>query len=71
MRDLDGQIQDLVRSDTDLKALDALLKSVPGVGKVVSATLISSLRELGSVSSSSLSALVGVAPMNHDSDHAR
>lgn len=67
IKDVDGQMQNLVRSNTEFKALDALLQSVPGVGKVVSATLISSLPELGSVCSSSLSALVGVAPMNHDS----
>jgi transposase len=67
VKDVDGQMQQLVRSDAKLKALDTLLQSVPGVGKVVSATLLSSLRELGTISHSSLSALVGVAPMNHDS----
>lgn len=65
--DMDAQIQTLIHDDADLKALDVLLQSVPGVGKVVSATLLSSLRELGTASHSSLSALVGVAPMNHDS----
>ncbi len=71
VKDMDSQMQDLIRSDSELKAMDSLLQSVPGVGKVVSATLLSSLRELGSVCSSSLSALVGVAPMNHDSGSHR
>jgi transposase len=65
--DVDGQMRTLIRSDTEFKALDALLQSVPGVGPVVSATLLSSLPELGIASHSTLSALVGVAPMNHDS----
>ena len=69
--DFDGQILELVRADSELKALDVLLQSVPGVGPVVSATLLSSLPELGFAANSRLNALVGVAPMNHDSDHAR
>ena len=66
--DFDGQILELVRADSELKALDVLLQSVPGVGRVVSATLLSSLPELGFAANSRLNALVGVAPMNHDSD---
>ncbi len=69
--DLDGQILELVRADSELKALDTLLQSVPGVGRVVAATLISSLPELGLAVTSRLSALVGVAPMNHDSGSQR
>jgi transposase len=65
--DLDGEMLELVRLNSELKALDALLQSVPGVGRVVAATLISSLPQLGNASNSRLSALVGVAPMNHDS----
>jgi transposase len=69
--DLDAEMLELVRADSELKSLDALLQSVPGVGRVVAATLISSLPELGCASSSSLSALVGVAPLNHDSGSYR
>jgi transposase len=69
--DLDADMLELIRADSELKALDSLLQSVPGVGRVVAATLISSLPELGCASTSSLSALVGVAPMNHDSGSHR
>ena len=62
---------EIVRGNTELKALDELLQSVPGVGFVVSSTLLSSLPELGSASRGAISSLVGVAPLNHDSDHAR
>jgi transposase len=64
--DLNGQILELVRADSELKALDVLLQSVPGVGPVVSATLLSSLPELGFAATSRLSVLVRVAPMNHE-----
>ena len=60
-----------MRSNPELKALDTLLQSVPGVGPVVSATLLSSLPELGATSSGAIAALVGVAPMNHDSGSHR
>jgi transposase len=69
--DLDAEMLELIRTDSELKSLDALLQSVPGVGRVVAATLISSLPELGFVATSRLSALVGVAPMNHDSGSHR
>jgi transposase len=69
--DLDDQILELVRSDSELKDLDMLLRSVPGVGRIVAATLLSSLPELGFAATSRLSALVGVAPMNHDSGSHR
>jgi transposase len=64
--DLDEQILELVLADSELKAVDVLLRSVPGVGRIVSATLLSSLPELGFAATSKLSALVGVAPMNHE-----
>jgi transposase len=69
--DLDDQILELVRSDSELKDLDMLLRSVPGVGRIVAATLLSSVPELGFAATSRLSALVGVAPMNHDSGSHR
>lgn len=46
---------------------DDLLQSVPGVGKVLSFTILATLPELGSLSHKQISALVGVAPFNHDS----
>ena len=60
-----------VRSNPELKSLDTLLQSVPGALPIMSATLLSSLPELGGTSSGAIAALVGVAPMNHDSGQAR
>jgi Transposase IS116/IS110/IS902 family len=69
--DMDSQMLELVRSNLELKTLDELLQSVPGVGTVLSATLLSSFPELGRDSRGCISSLVGFVPLNHDSDHAR
>ncbi len=69
--DMNAQTLEAVQADPELKSLDTLLQSVPGVGPIVSATLLSSLPELGTTSREAIAALVGVAPMNHDSGQAR
>jgi transposase len=67
IEDLDKLIRKLIESDDDFNSIDKLLKSVPGVGAVLSATLLAELAELGSVGRGAVAALVGVAPFNHDS----
>jgi transposase len=64
---LDRKIRKLIDSDDDFKHLDGLLRSVPGVGPVLSATLLAELRELGTTDRRQITALVGLAPFNHDS----
>jgi transposase len=44
-----------------------LLKSVPGIGPIVSRTLLAELPELGKLNRKEIAALVGVAPFNRDS----
>lgn len=44
-----------------------LLKSVPGIGSVISRTLLAELPELGCLNRKQIAALVGVAPLNWDS----
>jgi transposase len=65
--DLDRQI----RSSPSWCEKDNLLKSVPGVGKVVSTTLLIELPELGALNRRKIAALVGVAPLNRDSGTMR
>jgi transposase len=65
--DLDQQIQ----SNSSWLDKDNLLKSVPGVGKVVSTTLLIELPELGILNRRKIAALVGVAPLNRDSGTLR
>lgn len=45
----------------------SLLQSVPGIGAVVTATLVAGMPELGRLNRQQISALAGVAPMNADS----
>jgi transposase len=58
---LDEELERLIGQNPVWKDLSALLCSVPGVGPVVSATLIANLPELGSLSHKQIAALVGVA----------
>jgi len=44
-----------------------IVQSTPGVGPVTSATLVAELPELGQLNRQEISALVGLAPYNHDS----
>ncbi len=48
-----------------------LLRSVPGIGPVVSRTLLGELPELGTLTHRQSAALVGVAPLNRDSGTLR
>ena len=47
------------------------MRSVPGVGKVLARTMLSSLPELGQLDRWRIAALVGVAPLNCDSGKYR
>jgi transposase len=69
IEDLDRQIRKLIESDDDLDSIDKLLRSVPGVGNVLSSTLLAELSELGKTDRRQIGALVGLAPFNHDSGH--
>ncbi len=53
------------------RAKEDLLRSVPGIGPVVSRTLIGELPELGRLSRREIAALAGVAPLNRDSGTLR
>ena len=73
-KQLDEINTDLDRAVKDSPAWqekDVLLRSVPGVGKVLSRTLLSMAPELGSLSGKQIAALLGVAPLNRDSGTQR
>ncbi len=48
------------------RAKDDLLRTVPGIGEVLSRTLLADLPEFGTLSREEVAALVGVAPVNAD-----
>jgi transposase len=64
---LNTQTRQLIESDDDFNDIDKLLRSVPGIGPVASATLLCEMSELGKMDRGQAAALVGVAPFNRDS----
>lgn len=67
IENIETEIADQIKKDESLHDKDQLLQSVPGVGKVLSSTLIGELPELGELSNKQIAALVGVAPFPRDS----
>lgn len=63
----DGDLDAAVEGNAAFKASESMLRSVPGVGRVLSRTLLAELPELGAINHKRLCALVGVAPFNRDS----
>jgi transposase len=61
------RIDAAIGANAEMKALAALLRTVPGVGDVAVATLLSDLPELGLLPRKKIAALVGVAPLCRDS----
>jgi len=67
LRAADDELHTAVKDSPLWRVKDDLLQSVPGVGRVVSLTLLAELPELGRLSHKEIAALVGVAPLNRDS----
>jgi len=61
----------LLRRTPAWRARDDLLRSVPGVGPIVSNTLVADLPELGQLSRREIAKLVGVAPLSRESGTPR
>jgi transposase len=71
LREADDDLHTAVKASPLWRVRDDLLQSVPGVGRVVSLTLLAELPELGRLSHKEIAALVGVAPLNRDSGTLR
>jgi transposase len=69
--DLEGGLSDVIRSSPVWRERDNLLRSVPGVGPVLSSVLLADLPELGRLNRKEIAALAGVAPLNRDSGQFR
>ncbi len=70
-----GELNDgmgkLLRESPLWREKEDLLRGVPGVGPVVTLTLLAELPELGAMDRRQVAALVGVAPLNRDSGTLR
>ncbi len=71
MSDFDDELSDLIRATPIWRERDELLRSVPGVGTVLSVTLLAHLPELGTLTRKQVAALAGLAPFNRDSGTLR
>lgn len=69
--ELDQQLKKLLQGSTRWQAKDQILRSTPGIGAVVSTSLLAQLPELGTLNRQQISKLVGVAPLNCDSGQQR
>lgn len=67
LNDLDKDLRDLLHSSSIWREKENLLRTVPGVGPILAATLLAQLPELGRLNRKQIACLVGVAPMNRDS----
>jgi transposase len=67
IKQLDQDIDQMITTSPIWKTKGNLLRSVKGVGPVLSRTLLAELPELGRLSRQEISKLVGVAPLNNDS----
>lgn len=73
-QELDGMNSSLnrhIQGSPIWREKDNLLQSAPGVGPVLSSTLLAELPELGTLNRKKIAALVGVAPLNRDSGKFR
>lgn len=68
---VDTDIDDHLKDTDEWKSELELLNTVPGVGRITIATLLSQLPELGTLSRKRIAALVGLAPFNNDSGQMR
>ena len=67
LKETDKTISKGIQDSPIWRVKDEILRSVPGVGPVLSAVLLAGVPELGSLDRRKIASLVGVAPLNNDS----
>ena len=68
---IDRDLERKVKDSPSWREKDDLLRSVPGIGPVLSLTILTGMRELGTLNRREVAALGGVAPFNRDSGTMR
>jgi transposase len=67
----DADLAAAIRSSLLWRAKDAMLQSTPGVGPILSRTLVAEVPELGALNRQQIAALIGGAPFNRESGPLR
>ncbi len=68
---ISSTIEELLTTDQKFSRKASILIKVPGVGPILTATLLGCLPELGTLEHKQIAALVGLAPFNRDSGKFR
>jgi transposase len=71
LKNINKNVSQMIKQSPVWQEKDRKMQSVPGVGDILSATLIGALPELGRLNRREIAALVGVAPFNRDSGKYR
>jgi len=71
IQDFDRELHDRLRNSPLWREKDNLLRSIPGVGPILTTTLLADVPELGTTDHKQIVALVGLAPLNRDSGRWR
>jgi transposase len=61
------KIQKLIEECTEYQSKNIILQSMPGIGKIAAASIISNVPELGYITNKQAASLIGVAPMTKES----
>lgn len=67
----DADLDEMIQQSPVWREREDLLQSVPGIGPVMSRTVLAELPELGLLNRKQIAALVGVAPFNRESGRLR
>ena len=71
LQQTDADLADAIRQSPVWREKDELLRSVPGIGPVLTTTLLANLPELDTLTHKQIAALVDIAPLNCDSGTLR
>ncbi|MBW3696731.1 IS110 family transposase [Vibrio sp. T187] len=64
---VEEKISKLIDTSPEYQAKNEILQSMPGIGKIASASIISNVPELGFITNKQASSLIGVAPITRES----
>lgn len=67
LKDVDRTLAERIKNNPLYDGKAKIIRSVPGVGPVLSSSLLANVPELGKLSRRQIAALIGVAPLNRDS----
>lgn len=71
INDTEQELDALLKAQDSVAELGRCVNSVPGVGRILTVTILAYLPELGKLNRKEIAKLVGVAPLNRDSGYRK